>query len=134
VKPGSRVASAIRKELQTSFPNTPLEVRALTDQVERTLMQERLMANLAGGFRALGLLLTCVGLYGLLAYSVVRRTKEIGVRMALGAQQSEVLWMVVRRAFGLVALGIRAGIACGVGALPMGTVDAVWLDTRRTRA
>ena len=68
------------------------------------------MAKLAGGFGVLGLLLACVGLYGLLAYSVVRRTKEIGVRMALGAQAGAVLWMVARRALGLVAAGIVVGL------------------------
>lgn len=118
----SQVASAIRKELQPSFPNTPLEVRALTDQVEQTLVQERLMANLAGGFGVLGLLLACVGLYGLLAYSVVRRTKEIGVRMALGAQQSGVLWVVVKRALRLVALGVALG-------LPVAWVLSRWVQS-----
>jgi predicted permease len=106
----SQAASAIRKELQPSFPNAPVEVRALSDQVARTLVQERLMASLAGGFGALGLLLACVGLYGVLAYSVVRRTKEIGVRMALGAQQSRVVWMVARSALVLVAWGIALGL------------------------
>jgi predicted permease len=106
----SQVASAIRKELQPSFPSAPLEVRALTDQVERTLVQERLMANLAGGFGVLGLILACVGLYGLLAYSVVRRTKEIGIRMALGARQRGVLWMVGLDALRLVVLGVILGL------------------------
>ena len=106
----SQAAAAIRKELQPSFPNTPLEVRGLNEQVERTLVQERLMANLAAGFGALGLVLACVGLYGLLAYSVVRRTKEIGIRMALGAARSGVLWMVARRALGLVGVGIAVGL------------------------
>src|SRR5882672_5506149 len=107
----SQVASAIRKELQPRFPNAPLEVRALTEQVERTLVQERLMANLAGGFGVLGLILACVGLYGLLAYSVVQRTKEIGVRMALGARQSCVLWMVIHRALRLVVSGLALGLS-----------------------
>ena len=106
----SQAAAAIRKELQASFPNTPLEVRGLDEQVERTLVQERLMASLAGGFGALGLVLACVGLYGLLAYSVVRRTKEIGIRMALGAARSMVLWMVARWALGLVGAGIAVGL------------------------
>ena len=68
------------------------------------------MATLAGGFGVLGLILACVGLYGLLAYSVVRRTKEIGIRMALGARQAGVLWMVGKGALGLVALGIALGL------------------------
>jgi predicted permease len=106
----SQTEAAIRKELQPSFPTTPIAVRALTAQVEQTLVEERLMAKLSGGFGVLGLLLACVGLYGLLAYGVVRRTKEIGVRMALGAQRGAVLWMVARRALGLVAAGIIVGL------------------------
>ena len=106
----SQVASAIRKELQPRFPDAPLEVRALTEQVGRTLVQERLMANLAGGFGVVGLLLACIGLYGLLAYSVARRTKEIGIRMALGAQQRGVLWMVAKSALRLLGVGVAAGL------------------------
>jgi len=106
----SQVASAIRKAIQPSFPKTPIEVRALTNQVEQTLIQERLMAKLAAGFGILGLLLSCVGLYGLLAYSVVRRTKEIGVRMALGARRSSVLWMVAWGALRLLAIGVAIGV------------------------
>jgi ABC-type antimicrobial peptide transport system permease subunit len=103
-------AAAIRKQIQPSFPTTPLEVHGLDEQVERTLVKERLMASLAGGFGVLGLLLAGVGLYGLLAYSVLRRTKEIGVRMALGAQPRGVVWMVAKRALGLVALGVAFGV------------------------
>jgi predicted permease len=106
----SQVSAAIRQKLQPSFPNTPVEVRPLTTQVEQTLLQERLMAKLAGGFGVLGLLLASVGLYGLLAYSVVRRTREIGVRMALGARPGAVRWMVARRALWLVAIGVAAGL------------------------
>jgi predicted permease len=106
----SQIAAAIHKELQPSFPKTPIDVRPLTAQVEQTLVEERLMAKLAGGFGALGLTLACVGLYGLLAYSVVRRTKEIGVRMALGAQRGAVVWMVARRALALVIAGIAVGL------------------------
>jgi predicted permease len=106
----SQIAAAIHKELQPSFPKTPIDVRPLTAQVEQTLVEERLMAKLAGGFGGLGLMLASVGLYGLLAYSVVRRTKEIGVRMALGAQRGAVVWMVARRALALVIAGIAAGL------------------------
>ena len=106
----AQVAAAIRQELQPSFPNTPVSVQPFSAQVEQTLVQERLMAKLAGGFGALGMLLACVGLYGLLAYTVVRRTKEIGIRMALGARPQAVRWMVARRALALVALGVAAGL------------------------
>ncbi len=106
----SQIAAAVHKELQPSFPKTPIDVRPLTAQVEQTLVEERLMAKLGGGFGALGLTLACVGLYGLLTYSVVRRTKEIGVRMALGAQRGAVVWMVARRALALVIAGVAVGL------------------------
>jgi predicted permease len=106
----SQIAAAIQKKLQPSFPKTPIDVRPLTAQVEQTLVEERLMAKLAGGFGGLGLMLACVGLYGLLAYSVVRRTKEIGVRLALGAQRGLVVWMVARRALALVIAGVAVGL------------------------
>jgi predicted permease len=116
----SQIASAIRKELQPSFPDTTIEVLALTDQVGRTLVKERLVANLAGGFGVLGLALACIGLYGLLGYSVVRRTREIGIRMALGAQRRGVLWMIARRALRLVAVGVALG-------LPLAWMASRWL-------
>ena len=87
-----------------------MKVQPFSAQVEQTLLQERLMAKLAGGFGVLGLVLACVGLYGLLAYTVVRRTKEIGIRMALGARPRAVRWMVASRALWLVALGVVVGL------------------------
>jgi predicted permease len=106
----SQVSAAIRKELQPRLPSAPVEVRALSEQVEGTLTQERMMATLASGFGVLALLLACIGLYGLLAYSVARRTKELGIRMALGAQRRGVIAMVVRNAVTLVLVGIALGL------------------------
>ena len=68
------------------------------------------MATLAGAFGSLALLLACVGLYGLLAYSVVRRTKEIGIRIALGAQRARVVAMVLAGAVRLVLIGVVLGL------------------------
>src|SRR5205807_8792261 len=118
----TQVASAIRKDLQPRLPVTPVEVRSLTGQVARTLVQERLMANLAVGFGVVGLLLACIGLYGLLGYSVARRTKEIGIRMGLGAQQSGVLWMVAKNALRLLCVGIAAG-------LPAALMASRWVNS-----
>ncbi len=106
----AQVAEALRKELQPAFPSSPLEVRALSEQVEQTLVQERLLASLAGGFGVMGLLLACAGLYGLLAYSVARRTKEIGIRVALGARPQGVQWMVARGALRLIGIGVLLGL------------------------
>jgi len=89
----------------------------LSEAVDRSLGQEKLLAKLASFFGALALLLASVGLYGVMAYSVARRTNEIGIRMALGAQPSAVLGMVLRESVLVVGLGLMAGIpaalACG---------------------
>jgi len=105
-----QVAAAIRKELQAKLPDAPVEVRALSEQVNAAMVQERMMATLASGFGALALMLACLGLYGLLDYTVTRRTKEMGIRMALGARPGRLIRMVVRGAVQLVVLGIALGL------------------------
>jgi ABC-type antimicrobial peptide transport system permease subunit len=104
------VAPAILRLLQPKWPGVPVEVRALSAQVERSMVRERLMAVLSGGFGALALVLVSVGLYGLLACSVTQRTNEIGVRMALGAARGRVLRQVVGDAIRLVAAGVAIGV------------------------
>jgi predicted permease len=79
-------------------------------QQSQTAYLHRSAAWLAGGFAGVALLLGVVGLYGAIAYSVSQRTREIGVRMALGAQRSAVSWMVLREALRLIAIGIGAGV------------------------
>jgi len=105
-----QVASAIQKGLQPRFPDAPIEVRALSEQVHAAIVQERMMATLASGFGALALALACLGLYGLLDYSVARRTREMGIRMALGARPGRLIGMVVRSAVQFVALGSALGL------------------------
>ncbi len=105
-----QVSSAIQKALQSKMPEAPVEVRALSEQVDAAMVQERMMATLAGGFGTLALILACIGLYGLLNYSVARRTREIGIRMALGAQRSRVIGGEVRSAVRLLVLGIVLGL------------------------
>ena len=108
--PLPQVAAAIQKELQPKLPDAPVEVRALSEQVNAAMVQERMMATLASGFGALALMLACLGLYGLLDYTVARRTKEMGIRMALGARPGRLIRMVVRGAVQLVVLGIALGL------------------------
>ena len=80
-------------------------------------MRERLFAILSGFFGALALLLAAVGLYGLMAYNVSQRTREIGVRMALGATRRDVLSMILQETLGMTAIGLLLGIAAALGSL-----------------
>jgi predicted permease len=91
------------------------DVVTQTAQIDRLLSQERLIARLSGFFGGLALVLACVGLYGLLSYEVSRRTREIGIRMALGAQQRDVLRLVVGQGILLAIVGAAAGIAVALG-------------------
>ena len=81
------------------------KVTTLADQMDASLLQERVLATLSTLFGALGAFLAAMGLYGLLAYTVARRTSEIGVRMALGATESDVTRMILKSALTLVAWG-----------------------------
>ncbi|MGB6199689.1 MAG: FtsX-like permease family protein, partial [Candidatus Acidiferrales bacterium] len=91
------------------------DVTTETQSVDQLLFQERLVARLSSFFGVLALMLACIGLYGLLSYEVVRRTREIGIRMALGAGQRDVLRMVVGQGIALAATGAAAGIAAAFG-------------------
>ena len=96
--------------------NLPLFlVRTQSAAIDELLKQERLIARLSSCFAVLALVLACVGLYGLLAYDVSRRTREIGIRMALGAQRNEVLRMVVRQGIILAIVGTAAGMVLALG-------------------
>ena len=101
----------VRSVLSQLDSNLPLfSVRTETEQIDRSLFQERMIARLSGFFGALSLLLACVGLYGLLSYEVSRKTREIGVRSALGARPSDVWRLIVRQGVGLSAVGAVLGI------------------------
>lgn len=91
--------------------NLPLSnMRTQTQTIDELLSQERLIARLSSFFAILALMLACIGLYGLLSYDVTRRTREIGIRMALGAQQRDVLGMIIRESMVLGGTGIAIGI------------------------
>jgi putative ABC transport system permease protein len=105
------VAEAVRKQIKNFDANVPIySVRALNELAERSISDQILIARLSSFFAGLALLLAAIGLYGILSYSVAGRTREIGVRMALGAQRGSVLGMVLREAGKLVLLGIAIGI------------------------
>jgi predicted permease len=107
---------AVRRALSDLDNNLPMfDVRTQNERIERMLFTERLIAYLASLFGVVALLLACMGLYGLLSYEVARRTKEIGVRTALGAQKTDVLLLVVGRGLALVAIGIAFGVLGSFG-------------------
>ncbi|HEU5403360.1 MAG TPA: ABC transporter permease [Terriglobales bacterium] len=105
------VVSAVRAAMREVDPKLPIyDLRTQNEQSEQSVAEERMFANLSSGVGLLTLLLAAVGLYGIVSYSVGRRTNEIGVRMALGAQQGDVLSMVLRESLGLVIAGIAIGV------------------------
>ena len=107
----SAVAESVRKRLKSYDANVPIyTMRELQEQTERSISGEILIARLSSFFAGLALMLAAIGLYGVLSYSVAGRTREIGVRMALGARRSNVLGMVLQEAGTLVLLGILIGI------------------------
>jgi predicted permease len=104
------VVKGIYSAVRALDPDLPVvEMRTQEEQIDSSLSTERLFAKLAGLFGALGLTLACVGLFGIMAYNVSRRTGEIGVRMALGATQGGILWLVLKQSFSLVLVGLAAG-------------------------
>jgi ABC-type antimicrobial peptide transport system permease subunit len=105
----------VRAIVSQADNNLPLfDVRTQTEQIEQALYQERLMSRLSSFFAFLALALACVGLYGLLSYDVAQRTREIGIRTALGAQRGDLMRLVVRQGLLLVVVGAVVGIGAAV--------------------
>jgi putative ABC transport system permease protein len=105
------MVAAIRHEFDLLDKGFPVfNIRTMAVRIEDSLARERMVANLSGAFGILALALAAVGLYGILTYSVSRRTREIGIRMALGARTGSVLWMIVGEAFVMVSAGTLVGL------------------------
>ncbi len=107
----SAVAAAVRHVIHEADPNLPISrVTTLEEQVARSYTGERVIAQLSTFFGLLAIFLSAIGIYGLMSYVVSRRTNEIGIRMALGAERTHVRWLVMREVLILVAAGIAIGV------------------------
>lgn len=114
MKPEAIVPS-LRAAIQKIDRDLPLiDVRTQQQQIDATTQQERIFASLSSGFGLLALALACVGIYGIMAYTVSQRTNEIGIRLALGAHRQQVRTMVLRQATRLAILGVIAGAAASL--------------------
>jgi putative ABC transport system permease protein len=109
--PGTQV-QAVRAALRGVEPNAGLEVATLYSSIGLAFLPSQVGAVLLGGMGVLGLMLAAIGLYGVMVYSVSRRTREIGVRLALGAGRRNIAWMVLASAAKLIVAGSAAGLLC----------------------
>jgi predicted permease len=112
----TRTFNALRAAVRETDASVGMyDLRTLNDQMEISLLTERLLATLSSVFGSLATLLAALGLYGVMAFMVTRRTREIGIRMALGADQSSVVWMVMRETLMLAGIGVAIGLAGAYG-------------------
>jgi predicted permease len=113
-----QMVAALRREVQSVDRGISLrEVKTLEERVDEYLFQERIVAKLASFFSLLALSLTCLGLYGVLAYAVGRRTQEIGVRIALGARPRDVLKLIIKQGVWLTLIGVWLGLVAAFGVM-----------------
>jgi predicted permease len=113
--PTAGVASAVRNEVRAITRDLPVTyVRTMEEQFGASLVGERLLTSLSGAFALLALGLACIGLYGVMSYDVARRVRDIGIRLALGASQSQILSQVLRRSLLVTIAGIALGAATAI--------------------
>ena len=106
----------IRNEVRQLDATMPVYgLKTLESQLDETLLTDRLIALLSAGFGLLATLLASIGLYGVMAFVVARRRKELGIRLALGAQPGSVVWMVMREVLILLAIGLAVGVPAAIG-------------------
>jgi predicted permease len=127
--PPAELTAALRREVSKLGPEVALtEPATLRQKMDDDIYQDRLLATLSGFFGILALALAAIGLYGVVAYSTAQRGFEIGIRIALGARRSGVLWMVLRDALLLVALGLAVGLPASL--LAAATVESVLFEVK----
>jgi predicted permease len=111
----SQTFAAIRKTIAGIDSTLPVyDLRTMDEQIDRSLVTERMIAMLSAVFGMIATILATVGLYGVMAYTVARKTREIGIRMALGAFGKDVIWMVMREVLVLVGAGAAIGITAAI--------------------
>lgn len=118
--PSHVVFSSIRTAVHKIDPALPIaKMRTVDDQLDRTLVNERLLAMLASGFAGLGMLLAVVGVYGVMSFVVSHRTREIGIRVARGASRGAAVWLILRDAALMLAVGVAIALPAvgGLGRL-----------------
>jgi predicted permease len=110
-----QLMSAVRSKVRDMDSNIPIYAMRTTEvQINNSLSTERMIASLSAVFGFLATLLAVIGLYGVMAYTVVQRTREVGIRMALGANRGNVVWIVMREVFLLVAIGVAVGVTASL--------------------
>ena len=111
-----RLVATVRQIVRQVEPRVPVsDMNTQSRQIDQTINRERIFAQLCSCFAALALLISCIGLYGMMAYTVARRTAEIGIRMALGADRHRIIWMVLREMIWIGVTGLTIGLAAAWG-------------------
>lgn len=109
------IGASVRQVAQRVDPNMPIfDMKTMSTVIDESLFLERMVAALSVAFGALATLLAAIGLYGVMSYTVSRRTREIGIRMALGAERGAVMWLVLKEVALMVGIGIAAGLPLAI--------------------
>jgi putative ABC transport system permease protein len=108
--------SAVRQAVESLGHEYVSSSKTVAQNIDRSILQERVTATLSAFFGGMALLLSAIGFYGLMAYTVTQRTREIGIRVALGAERASVLKMILRETLVLMAVGLSVGLPCALSA------------------